>query len=240
MPHDSKNRKYNTDRISHVLLRHAGWTEVDDGDVQVIKMPDGSTLPDRAWFRSQGSAISTDCDQLLGFKFAAEAPPPDVPDAVVVAAVRALGAARANNLAAWRLQDAMRGDTTLGPALDAQRVEQDAYSALCALAGRLHDSKSPEPAPEPSPARPDYSPPADVRSYVTDDADIDAERHRLDLHQGENGDWYLSVLPAADRFTRACVRVTTSGTKRHGMPAAMRALWNALAPPAKAEDGDDR
>lgn len=143
MPHDSKNRKYNTDRISHVLLRHAGWTEVDDGDVQVIK--DACSLPDRVWFRSQGSAISTDCDQLLGFKFAPEVSPPKVPDAVVVAAVRAFGTARANNLAAWRQHDVVRGDTTLGPALDAQHVEEEAYNALCALAERLHNSKSPEP-----------------------------------------------------------------------------------------------
>lgn len=83
-------------------------------------------------------------------------------------------------------------------------------------------------ADEPRPVRADYKPPADVRSYLTDDADIDSKRHRLDLSRGENGDWYLSILPAADRFTRACVRITTSGTKKHDLPSAMWVLWDAL------------
>lgn len=70
---------------------------------------------------------------------------------------------------------------------------------------------------------------ADERTYVTDDADIDERRHKLVMFRGENGDWYLSIMPEADRFSRACVRVTTHGTRRHGMPGAMSTLWNALA-----------
>lgn len=83
------------------------------------------------------------------------------------------------------------------------------------------------------PARPDYVPPADVRSYMTDDADIDPERHRLDVFRGDNGDWYVSIMPAADRFSRACVRVTTSGSRNYKAPIAVHALWEALAPEAK-------
>lgn len=66
------------------------------------------------------------------------------------------------------------------------------------------------------------------RSYPSDDRDIDEQPMEMQLFQGENGDWYLSVLPIGDRFTRHCVRITTHGTRRHDMPAAVAALYRAM------------
>lgn len=68
----------------------------------------------------------------------------------------------------------------------------------------------------------------DERRYLTDDRDIVDEPMEMRLFMGENGDWYLSVLPAKDRFSRHCVRITTSGSHRPGMTTALMALWRAM------------
>jgi len=65
-------------------------------------------------------------------------------------------------------------------------------------------------------------------AYLTDDSDTDDMELRLS--QGDNGDWYLSILPKGDRFTRHCVRITTSGQRRHDLPQAVHAMYNAMAP----------
>lgn len=48
------------------------------------------------------------------------------------------------------------------------------------------------------------------------------------LSMGGNGDWYLSILPERERFTRHCVRITTSGTHFRGMPKAAADLFRAM------------
>lgn len=48
------------------------------------------------------------------------------------------------------------------------------------------------------------------------------------LSMGGNGDWYLSILPERERFTRHCVRITTSGTHFRGMPKAVADLFRAM------------
>ena len=64
------------------------------------------------------------------------------------------------------------------------------------------------------------------RRYLTDDCDqSDME---LRLFMGDNGDWYLSILPQGDRLTRHTVRITTRGQRLRGMVLAMHALWVAL------------
>jgi hypothetical protein len=66
------------------------------------------------------------------------------------------------------------------------------------------------------------------RRYLTDDVDIADPPMELRLFMGENGDWYVTIVPVGEKFSRHCVRVTTSGTKRPGMPAAVAALWRAM------------
>ena len=61
------------------------------------------------------------------------------------------------------------------------------------------------------------------RRDVTDDRDIDERRMTLRLFSGENGDWYLAVGSEGDKFTRHCVRITTSGQRPPLERAAMLA-----------------
>jgi hypothetical protein len=64
------------------------------------------------------------------------------------------------------------------------------------------------------------------RYYLTDDCDqCDME---MRLSSGGNGDWYLSILPQGDLFTRQCVRITTSGSRYPGAAAAIAMLYRAM------------
>lgn len=74
----------------------------------------------------------------------------------------------------------------------------------------------------------------EVRRYRTHDVDLgDVE---LLIGPGENGDWYVSIVPRGHKTSRlktgedACVRVTTSG-ERPGFERAanaVRLLYEAL------------
>lgn len=66
------------------------------------------------------------------------------------------------------------------------------------------------------------------RCYTSDDADQDEAPMQLRLGMGANGDWYLRILPVVDRFTRAAVRLTTSGTLFPDVPMAIAGLYDAL------------
>lgn len=65
------------------------------------------------------------------------------------------------------------------------------------------------------------------RTYITDDCDLN--HNRLELFQGENGDWYISTLKEGDRLGNA-VRITTSGGGKHGDKVALAIfkLWEAM------------
>lgn len=71
----------------------------------------------------------------------------------------------------------------------------------------------------------------DERRYRSDDRDLEDCDNDLAIFQGENGDWYVSILPHGDRVTRACVRITTSGAPRglQGVAAAVANLYQTLA-----------
>lgn len=66
------------------------------------------------------------------------------------------------------------------------------------------------------------------RKYVTDDVDQEPNPMAMHLDQGPNGDWYLSIMPEGDRFTRHCVRITTSGNRCPDMPQAVHGLYQAM------------
>jgi hypothetical protein len=66
----------------------------------------------------------------------------------------------------------------------------------------------------------------ETRYYLTDDCDLD-DPMEMRLSQGENGDWYLSICPQGDRFTRHCVRITTSGSGYPGAAKAVADLFRA-------------
>lgn len=66
----------------------------------------------------------------------------------------------------------------------------------------------------------------ETREYLSDDWDM--EKNRLAIFAGENGDWYVSVIPEGDRFGPA-VRVTTSGARNEYRDMAThiaRAYWS--------------
>jgi len=66
------------------------------------------------------------------------------------------------------------------------------------------------------------------RYYLSDDCDI--EENRLQIFQGENGDWYLSVLKPNERFSNTYCRITTSGARREYQNTAntVLKLWESL------------
>lgn len=66
------------------------------------------------------------------------------------------------------------------------------------------------------------------RYYLSDDCDI--EENRLQIFQGENGDWYISVLKPNERFSTTC-RITTSGCRRQYQNVAntVLRLWESLS-----------
>lgn len=66
---------------------------------------------------------------------------------------------------------------------------------------------------------------ADVREYISDDCDI--EENRLRIYQGENGDWYVQICRPGERIGVA-VRITTSGTRHHGVAVAVKRLFDTM------------
>ena len=65
------------------------------------------------------------------------------------------------------------------------------------------------------------------RYYLSDDCDI--AENRLQMFQGNNGDWYLSVLKSNER-SGTCCRITTSGCRREYEKTAIAVLklWESL------------
>lgn len=69
------------------------------------------------------------------------------------------------------------------------------------------------------------------RTYVTDDIDIDDDPENpmtMELFQGENGDWYLSIAPKSHSMRKHCVRITTSGSKQPDVAMAVYRLYEAM------------
>lgn len=71
----------------------------------------------------------------------------------------------------------------------------------------------------------------DVR-YLTDDRD--QERLELVIFPGNNGDWYVGIVPEGEGYAGRCVRLCTSGGASHfapglttGIAQAYRALLDA-------------
>ena len=69
--------------------------------------------------------------------------------------------------------------------------------------------------------------------YLTDDRDA-RQRHELVIYQGQNGDWYVQIVPEGDRLGPT-VRLCTSGGASARVPGlttaiaqAFRALQTAL------------
>lgn len=64
------------------------------------------------------------------------------------------------------------------------------------------------------------------RIYITDDCDLN--HNRLELFQGDNGDWYISTLKEGERLGNA-VRITTSGGRHADKVAlAIYKLYEAM------------
>ena len=66
-----------------------------------------------------------------------------------------------------------------------------------------------------------------TRDYITDDCDLN--KNRLEIFQGENGDWYIQTLKEGDRLG-AAVRITTSGggAYDHRVSMAIYHLYEAM------------
>jgi hypothetical protein len=74
------------------------------------------------------------------------------------------------------------------------------------------------------------------RSVASDDSDM--EPNSLDIFQGGNGDWYLSIRETEHRLGKA-VRLSTSGgasARFPGIGLAILALYNALGPRKKISE----
>lgn len=67
----------------------------------------------------------------------------------------------------------------------------------------------------------------ETRDYLTDDCDLN--KNRLEIFQGENGDWYIQTFKEGQRTWNA-VRITTSGGGEYGGRVAMAIhnLYEAL------------
>jgi hypothetical protein len=74
-----------------------------------------------------------------------------------------------------------------------------------------------------------------ARRYRSDDRDLYNHDNDLLVFQGENGDWYISIVKHGEKLGPS-VRLTTSGTPRgyDRVPAAMMALYRALPEPTDA------
>ncbi len=66
----------------------------------------------------------------------------------------------------------------------------------------------------------------EAREYLCDDRDDD-EPYKLSISMGGNGDWYVSVLPKGDRWSRATVRLCTSGGAIRAVPGLVEAVCDA-------------
>ena len=67
--------------------------------------------------------------------------------------------------------------------------------------------------------------------YLTDDRDID-DRLELVIMQGDNGDWYVGVVPEGEGCIRRMVRLCTSGgasSRCPGLTVAISKAYRAIA-----------
>jgi hypothetical protein len=64
------------------------------------------------------------------------------------------------------------------------------------------------------------------RSYLTDDRDQRGERHKLMIQWGNNGDWYVSVIPEG-YLIGPTVRLCTSGGASSRCPGLTKAISDA-------------
>lgn len=68
--------------------------------------------------------------------------------------------------------------------------------------------------------------------YLTDDRDYPPhERYELVIFQGENGDWYVSVVQEGQKSWHA-VRISTSGgasSAAPGLPLAIARVYEVIA-----------
>ena len=62
--------------------------------------------------------------------------------------------------------------------------------------------------------------------YLTDDRDS-RERHELVIYQGNNGDWYVMVVPEGNRLGPT-VRLCTSGGASSRVPGLTAAIAQAF------------
>lgn len=60
------------------------------------------------------------------------------------------------------------------------------------------------------------------RDYLTDDCDLN--KNRLEIYQGQNGDWYIQTFKEGQRLGNA-VRITTSDGGEYGGRVVM-AIYN--------------
>ena len=69
------------------------------------------------------------------------------------------------------------------------------------------------------------------RRYRSDDRDLEGHDNDLLIFQGENGDWYVSIVKHGEKLGKS-VRLTTSGvqTAYRGVPVAIAQLYQALWP----------
>jgi hypothetical protein len=67
------------------------------------------------------------------------------------------------------------------------------------------------------------------RRYRSDDRDLDGCDNDLLIFQGENGDWYVSIVKHGEKLG-PCVRITTSGAPARQPLACVgaRRLWDYL------------
>ncbi len=66
----------------------------------------------------------------------------------------------------------------------------------------------------------------EAREYICDNRDSD-DLYKLSISMGGNGDWYVSVLPKDDRWSRATVRLCTSGGAISAVPGLVQAVCDA-------------
>ena len=75
--------------------------------------------------------------------------------------------------------------------------------------------------------------------YLTDDRDL-RDRNELVIMQGDNGDWYVSVVPEGEGCIGKGVRLCTSGgasSRCPGLTVAIAQAYRAIAANAGTEAG---
>lgn len=63
--------------------------------------------------------------------------------------------------------------------------------------------------------------------YLTDNRDL-LKRNELVIQQGENGDWYVAVVPEGQGTIGRGVRISTSGGASHAAPGLTKAIADAF------------